>query len=122
MCRSLPSLVFLAALSVARLSAAEFIETFERNDPVHDPGARNGWTWVSGDGEAEITFSKQDGMGVIEVDAREDRRNIWWAFIRHAVSGHIDRAELARADRELRVEVKLRSSVAPRRVNLHFNH
>ena len=115
-------LTLLAFICSANLHAANFVKSFEGSDWIHDSDAREGWAWMSGDGEAVMTFSQQDGMGVIEVDAREDQRNIWWAFIRHRVSGDIDLATLARPDRELRVEAKIRSSAAPRRVNLHFNH
>lgn len=106
----------------ASLYAADFEEFFEGNELLHDPSARAGWDWRTGDGEARMSFSQADGIGVLEVDARADQRNIWWAMVRRALTAEIDTGELARPDRELRVEARLRTNVAPRRVNLHFNH
>ena len=69
-----------------------------------------------------MRFTSADGFGRIEVDARQDRRNIWWAFIRHAATPAIDAAALARPDRELLIEARVRADTAPRRINLHVNH
>lgn len=112
-------LVLLVMVCGANKGGADFVETFEEG---HHSESQNNWTWQTGDGDASMTFSRRDGMGVIEVDARKDRHNIWWAFIRHPVADDIEMDLLARPDRELRVEAKIRSSAAPRRVNLHFNH
>jgi hypothetical protein len=91
--------------------------------PVNlDPEARTGWGFQTGDGQARMSIGQRGGHAVVEVDARNDRRNIWWAMIRRSISHAIDPAELARPDRELRVEVRVRPSAAPRRINLHFNH
>lgn len=106
----------------AEVPAGEFLEQFNGSDMLQDPTARDGWAYLTGDGEAELTFSQAGGIGLIEVDARGDQHNIWWAFIRRSVSAHIDGETLARPDRELRVEAKIRTDTAPRRVNLHFNH
>lgn len=118
----LASLTFLLVVCSSNLHAADFVETFEGNHLHRDPVARDGWAWMTGDGDAVMAFSQREGMGIVEVDARKDRRNIWWALIRRSVTGNIDTTMLARPDRELRVEAKIRSSAAPRRVNLHFNH
>lgn len=113
---------FLALLIGTNLPAAEFIELFEGDVLHHDPTSRDGWAWMTGDGEAEITFSQAGGAGILQVDARGDRHNVWWAVIRRSISNDIDTRSLSRPDRELRVQAKIRSSAAPRRVNLHFNH
>jgi len=97
--------------------AADYIDDFDQRDP-----AAAGWSTATGDGDAKIRFSSAGGTARIEVDAREDARNIWWAFIRHAVTPAIDAAELARPDRELRIEARVRTDTAPRRINLHANH
>lgn len=106
----------------AHLHASGFVESFDDNEMLHDPSAQAGWDWRTGAGEATMTFSQSGGIGIIDVDARADRRNIWWAMIRRGITADIDIRELARADRELRVEARVRTSAAPRRVNLHFNH
>jgi hypothetical protein len=111
-------LVLLSAgVCVAQAWAAEFIDEFDQRDP-----AAAGWTTATGDGDARIRFSSAGGTAYIDVDAREDVRNIWWAFIRHPVTPAIDEAELARPDRELRIEARVRTDTAPRRINLHANH
>ncbi|HEX5787765.1 MAG TPA: hypothetical protein VFY03_06270 [Woeseiaceae bacterium] len=83
---------------------------------------RPGWSWQAGDGDAEVTLGAEAGIGSIEVDATADRRNIWWAFIRHPVTPAIDVAALAANGLELRVEARVRTDTAPRRINLHLNH
>jgi hypothetical protein len=101
--------------------AGGFVEHFDK-ELVSDPGAHKGWAAFTGDGEAKLSFTQQDGHGVMIVDARNDRRGIWWAVIKRSVSSFIDRKALARPDRELRVEARIRSHTAPRRVNMSFNH
>ena len=119
-CRTVFFCLCLVAFSPA-LSAAFLVE-FDGAALEADPAARDGWAWMSGDGTVEMSFTQADGRGIVEVDSTPDRRNIWWAVVRRSVSPFIDPAELARPDRELRVEAKVRGSSAPRRVNLHFNH
>lgn len=80
-----------------------------------------GWSWMAGDGEAEIDFVPRDGYAAIEVDATADRLNIWWAVIRRRLDPALDMSLLARPGHELRIEARVRSSHAPRRFNLHFN-
>jgi hypothetical protein len=62
-----------------------------------------------------------EGHASIVVDARDDRRNVWWALIKHRVSQAIDVERLAQPGWELRVEARVRTSHAPRRVNLHVH-
>ena len=114
-CLVLPGLAGIGAALAE--PAGHFVDDFAQRDP-----AAAGWTWATGDGEAAMRFVSSDGSGRIDVDARGDRRNIWWAFIRHAVTPAIDAAALARPDRELRVEARIRTHTAPRRINLHVNH
>jgi len=118
-CLPLIGLLLIGGLQTAD---AEFVDEFGDGQMIHDPAGRSGWFWLTGDGDAAMTFSQAAGIGRIEVDARADRRNIWWAFVRHSVSAAVDAEELAQPDRELRIEAKVRSSVAPRRINLHVNH
>lgn len=109
-------------LAFSSNAAAEFVDEFQGRALATDPEARNGWAFWTGDGEATMNFTQAGGHGIVTVDARRDVRNIWWALIRRSVSASIDEHELARPDRELRVEARVRASAAPRRVNLHFNH
>jgi hypothetical protein len=57
----------------------------------------------------------------VVVDATRDQRGIWWALIKRRVSGSLDLALLERPGYELRIEARVRTSHAPRRVNLHLN-
>lgn len=95
---------------------AGFVDEFDAATLASD------WTTMTGDGAVQLTFSQAAGAGRIEVDARADRRNIWWALIRHPVTPMIDLAELEKPGRELRVEARVRTDTAPRRINLHLNH
>jgi hypothetical protein len=112
----------LAWLVSAAPAAAGFVDEFNGAELAQAEDARGGWAFFTGDGDARITLSQQDGSGRMRVDSSADARNIWWAVIRRSVSGAIDAHELARPDRELRIEARIRTSIAPRRINLHVNH
>ncbi len=112
----LRSVTLAVAGAVAVPAAAQFREPFDT------PGALAGWEFFTGDGEATVDFrTSGEGYASILVDATHDRRGVWWALIKRQVSGSLDLAQLARPDRELRVEARIRASHAPRRVNLHVN-
>jgi hypothetical protein len=90
----------------------------------HDPfdgSIADAWSYFSGDGDATIDFVPGAGYRSVVVDARKDRRNIWWAVIRRNVAGSLDLTRLQQPGQELRIEARLRTRHAPRRVNLHFN-
>jgi hypothetical protein len=104
------------------LADAQFLETFDDPELRLDPSGVEGWSFFSGDGEATIDLGGSGkGYASILVDATRDRRNIWWALIKHRVSEQMDLEQLSRPGWELRVEARIRSSHAPRRVNLHLN-
>jgi hypothetical protein len=115
-------LVCAAVLALVGGAEAQFLETFEDRELRIDPSGVEGWSFFSGDGAATVDFrSTGEGYASILVDATRDRRNIWWALIKHRVSETLDLEQLAQPGWELRVEVRIRSSHAPRRVNLHVN-
>ena len=112
--------IFLLTCAIS--ADAQFLETFD--DPVLrvDQSGLEGWSFFTGDGEATIDFRNTgEGYASIFVDATRDRRNIWWALIKHRVSEEMELERLARPGWELRVEARIRCSHAPRRVNLHVN-
>jgi hypothetical protein len=114
------TLATLAAALVAALPlAAQFRDDFTilRKDPA---GAA-GWATRTGEGRAVMDILPGDGFAAVSVDATADRRNVWWAVIARRVSGALDLARLARPGAELRVEARVRTDTAPRRVNLSFN-
>jgi hypothetical protein len=104
------------SLACAADSRADFFDGFD------GPRVAPGWSTQSGDGKAQIRFSQSDGNGRIEVNASGDTRNIWWALIRHPLTPTLDARELARGDRELQIEARVRTHTVPRRINLHVNH
>ena len=80
---------FVAVLLLVTASGADgqFLETFD--DPMLrvDPSGIAGWSFFAGDGQATIGFrGTEEGHASILVDATRDRRNVWWALIRHRVS------------------------------------
>ena len=107
------SVVFPVLLIVSP-AKAQFIETFEV------PG-KNDWGTMTGDGDAVSRISISGNRGRITVDASNDTRNVWWAIMRTTVSDDIDLELLSMPNYELRIETRIRSSHAPRRVNLHAN-
>ncbi|WP_148217954.1 hypothetical protein [Opitutus terrae] len=98
----------------------EFEDPFE-GPLVIDATAAHGWAFRTGDGNAVMDLTASDGAARIAVDATHDRRGIWWAFIRREITPQIDLAGLAQPGTELRVEARVRTSHAPRRINLHLN-
>jgi len=114
-------LVLIAALVSSLPLAAQFRDDF--NGPVlpRDPAGASGWGFLTGEGQAVMDFVQGPGFATVTVDATKDRRNVWWAIIVRQVSGAIDLARLAKPGFELRVEARVRTDTAPRRVNLSFN-
>ncbi|HUF09941.1 MAG TPA: hypothetical protein VMO47_11510, partial [Rhodothermales bacterium] len=106
--------LLLACVLLSQSAAAQFIDEFD------GPNLEQ-WSHVSGDGSASIEFVQGEGHGTILVDATRDSRNIWWAFIKNNVAPALDLNLLEDPDYELRVEARIRTSHAPRRVNLHLN-
>jgi hypothetical protein len=110
------------ALACGGPAHAQFLDTFGETAIATDPDALEGWAFFTGDGEASMDF-RADGQGhaSIFVDATRDRQGIWWALIKRRVSGSLDMALLDQPGYELRIEARVRTSHAPRRVNLHLN-
>ena len=112
---------FMMLCSIFSATKAQFIDNFDGSYDPSDPKTPDGWSYATGDGTASMNFIQMDGFGSVRVDATNDKRDIWWALIRHQVPG-LDMNELIKPEKELRVEARIRVSAAPRRVNLHFNH
>jgi len=114
-------LIFLITLAAGVPLAAQFRDDFGGPHLLKDPAGAKGWAFVSGEGQAVIDLAQGPGFATITVDATKDRRNVWWAFIKRQVSGSLDLALLAEPGFELRIEARVRTDHAPRRVNLHLN-
>jgi len=115
------ALVLLAAAALVPPAAAQFRDDFDGPSLPIDPAGAKGWGFLAGEGRAVMDFVRGDGFATITVDATRDKRNVWWAFIKRDVSGSLDLARLKEPGWELRIEVRIRTSHAPRRLNLHFN-
>ncbi len=118
------ALLLAAALALAAALPArgQFLESFDEPQLRLDPSGVDGWAFFTGDGEATMDLAATgEGFASILVDATHDRRNVWWALVKHRVTGDIDVARLAEPGWELRIAARIRSSHAPRRVNLHCN-
>jgi hypothetical protein len=101
--------------------AAQFRDDFDGPALLKDPAGANGWGFVAGEGRVAMDFIPGPGFATITVDATGDRRNVWWAFIIRRVSGSLDLGLLEKPGHELRIEARIRTDHAPRRVNLHLN-
>lgn len=107
-------LLAFATLCLVTAAHAQFRDDFDR--PAID-----GWFTMTGDGSARATFVPGGGFASIQVDATADRHGVWWAIIKRDVSAQLDLAKLRDPACELRVEARVRTSHAPRRVNFMLN-
>ena len=102
-----------------------FIENVKRSsqflDEFNGPSIHKDWTFFTGDGTATVDLQQRDGYASMLVDATKDRANIWWALIKRDVSSSLDVKRLSEPGHELRLEVRFRTSEAPRRVHLQAN-
>jgi hypothetical protein len=112
----------LVLFAAAPPVAAQFRDDFNGPALKLDPNGTDGWGFVTGEGRAVMDFRQGgDGFASIWVNATRDRRNVWWAFIIHRVSEGMDLSLLKNPGYALRIEVRVRSSHSPRRINLHLN-
>jgi hypothetical protein len=111
------ALLLFAALVHAAPTSAQFFDGFDNLEL--DP--ENGWFFKAGDGTASMDF-RQGGPGYasIFVDGTTDKRGIWWALVERKVSDKMDLSLMQKPGHEFRIEARVRSSHAPRRVNLQI--
>lgn len=114
-------LAAIAAAFLIQAASADFLEDFSGKTLALDPAMKTGWGTLTGSGEATVSLTQKNHHGLMTVDARKDRRNIYWALIKRAVTKDIDMAALVKPGHALRVEMKLRLSDAPRRVHFQIN-
>lgn len=96
-------------------ASAQFIDSFNGKGPPQ------GWRARTGDGAATIQFKQHRSIGTIHIDATRDTLGIWWAIIHHRLP-QIDMKKLTSPGHSLRVEAKVRSGSARKRINLCVNH
>ena len=114
-------LILAAAALLGAPLTAQFRDDFDGPGLPKDPTGASGWGFRTGEGRAVMDFTPGRGFATITVDATADGRNVWWAFIIRRVSGALDLARLEQPGFELRIEARIRTDHAPRRVNLHLN-
>jgi hypothetical protein len=107
-------LLAVCSLALATASRAQFFDSFD--SPTID-----GWFHFTGDGEARMDFVPRDGFARIQIDASNDRHNVWWAIIKRDVTPFLDLEKLRDPAYALRVEARVRPSHPPRRVNFMLN-
>jgi hypothetical protein len=99
---------------------AAFRDDFDK--PISkDPSFQTGWNWVTGDGSAGMDVTSSDGQAHMSVNGSTDRRGIWWAIFKRNVTPSLDTKLLLQPGHELRIEARVRTPNAPKRVNLSFN-
>src|SRR5215468_8573587 len=100
-------------------ASAQFIDDFNGAAVQLDPEGIKGWMFRPGDGTATMDFRQGgEGYASILVDGTTDRRGIWWALIERKVSDKMDLTLMQKPGHEFRIEARVRSSHAPRRINL----
>ncbi len=109
-----PLLPVLALLATPVACHAQFIDQF-------DQPKIEGWFSMTGDGFTTAELAPNSGYASLKIDATRDPYGVWWALIKRDIAGSIDVAKLAAPATELRVEARVRSSHAPRRVNFMVN-
>ena len=111
----------IIALSCAAPALAQFIDDFNSSSVQLDPSGMKGWRFDAGDGTATMEL-RQGGNGYASlfVDGTTDKRGIWWAEMERSASDHMDLNLLQKPGYALRIEARVRSSHAPRRINLQL--
>jgi hypothetical protein len=117
----LASIILAVLLAAPPPAAAQFLDDFNGPALKLDPSGADGWGFQSGEGLAVMDLRQGgDGFASIWVNATRDRRNVWWAFIVRRVSEGMDLSLLNKPGYALRIEVCVRSSHAPRRINIQL--
>lgn len=94
-------------------SQAQFLEEF-------DAPPAGSWITFTGSGFAESTLDWHDGYARFVVDATNDRQNVWWAIMQTSSTDILDLGPLADPGYELRMEARVKTSHAPRRLNMQL--
>lgn len=120
-CSKISILLLLMAFAFRSLAHAQFVDNFDGPTVALDPESNHGWLFLAGDGTATMDL-RQGGAGYasVFVDGTTDRRGIWWALIQRKLNGKLDLSLLKTPGYEVRIEARVRSSHAPRRINLQL--
>ena len=114
-------MLLLMVFVFSPLAHPQFIDNFDGPTVALDPEGNHGWLFLAGDGTATMDL-RQGGKGYasVFVDGTTDKRGIWWALIERKLNGKLDLSLLQTPNYEVRIEARVRSSHAPRRINLQL--
>ena len=101
-------------------AVAQFREDFEAATPEFTSQGIPGWNAKTGDGTGIFTQRIADGVATLRLDARRDKRNIWYAFVHRDASGPLNLDHLGKPGYGLRIAARVKPSHGPRRVNLYL--
>ena len=101
---------FLCLLLLPGVAFTQFLDNF-------DTDSRADYLLLTGDGDPTMDLTARDGHGIMTIDARADRHNVWYTILKRDVSKEVDLSKLQSEEYELRLEARVRISDAPRRVN-----
>ena len=111
----------LLACACCLPACGQFVDNFDGPNVALDPQGRHGWMILAGDGTATMDLRQGDpGHASVFVDGTTDKRGIWWALMERQVSENLDLSLLKKPGYEVRIEARVRSSHAPRRINLQL--
>lgn len=118
---SLGTILLTVALAFSGRAYSQFADNFDGPSVRLDPSGTAGWLFQAGDGTATMDL-RQGGPGYasIFVDGTTDKRGIWWALIERKVSDKMELQLIQKPGHEFRIEARVRSSHAPRRINLQI--
>lgn len=114
------SLCLVLCCLFTSVASAQFKEDFDTALKKDSTGT-TGWAFFTGDGFATMDFKQAGGLGILLVDATQDRENIWWALIKRDITKNINLRQLSKPHNELQPEARIKVSHAPKRVNLSVN-
>lgn len=104
----------VSLLGLAATARAQFLDEF-------DERKIDGWFTMTGDGAATLEFVPQGDFARMLIDGTRDPHNVWWTLIKRDVTSFLDLEKLKDPAFELRVEARVRTSHAPRRLNFMIN-
>jgi len=109
------------ALAFTGRAFAQFVDNFDGPSVQLDPTGKEGWLFRAGDGTATMDLRQgEPGYASVFVDGTTDKRGIWWALMEREVNAKMDLSRQQKPGREFRIEARVRSSHAPRRINLQI--
>lgn len=112
---SCPLIAACLTFGLPSISHAQFVDSFD------GPAINTAWLQQTGDGTPTMTVEQKEGFARFKVDGSTDKYGVWWTFIKRDIAASLDMKKLKDPAYELRVEARIRTSHAPKRVNFMIN-